>query len=484
MRATLRPVPETPPRVLGLIRVSKERDGMVSPEVQRVAIDDYAAARGYQVGGWMEGLDESGSQKRSAWWRRLEQAVDAVEAGEYDVVVVWKFSRTARQRLKWAVAIDRVESAGGRLESATEQFDTTTSSGRFARGMLAELNAFEAERIGEVWKEVHAKRVREGKPATGKPKYGYTYDREQKLHIPDDVAGPVLADLYRRYVAGESVYHLVRWLNGRGHRTTEGGTWSDRTLRRVMDSGFAAGFFSAGGQLHQGVHEPLIDADLWQAYQDARGVRRTRPARVERSQYVLSGLVVCGRCGGSMVAGQYGAKHQPKYRCKRGKEHGPEACAGGYVMARFVEAEVLAWLEELAAEVETARSAALAAGARRTTARSEADRLAREVKRVEEELGRLALANARAPLPEAVYDASVGELTAQLETLRAAHEEALVTARRAVVDPGPVAAGLVESWETWPVEHRREVLRSLTSGVVVRPGRPRAVVRVVPVWGP
>src|SRR6476660_7321680 len=154
MRTPLRPVPESPPRVLGLIRVSKERDGVVSPEVQRTAISDYSAARGYEITGWLEGLDESGSRARSAWWPRLDQAVAAVEAGEYDVIVVWKFSRTARHRLRWAVALDRVESAGGQLESATEQVDTTTSTGRFTRGMLAELNAFEAERIGEVWKEV------------------------------------------------------------------------------------------------------------------------------------------------------------------------------------------------------------------------------------------------------------------------------------------------------------------------------------------
>lgn len=48
---------------------------MVSPEVQRVAIEDYAASRGYVVAGWLEGLDQSGSRARSAWWRgypRLE----------------------------------------------------------------------------------------------------------------------------------------------------------------------------------------------------------------------------------------------------------------------------------------------------------------------------------------------------------------------------------------------------------------------------
>jgi hypothetical protein len=60
VRTALRPVPESPPRVLGLIRVSKERDGMVSPEVQRVAIADYAAHRGYQVVGWLEGSTSRG----------------------------------------------------------------------------------------------------------------------------------------------------------------------------------------------------------------------------------------------------------------------------------------------------------------------------------------------------------------------------------------------------------------------------------------
>lgn len=491
----LQPVPAPAPRAIGLIRVSKERDGMVSPEVQRVAISDYARARGYQITGWLEGLDESGSRARSAWWPRLDQAVEAIEAGEYDVAVVWKFSRAARHRLKWAMALDRVENAGGRLESATEQVDAGTSAGRFTRGMFGEVAAFEAERTGEGWKEAHATRVRAGKPANGKPRWGYRYDPDEKVHQPDPETGPVLADLYRRYVAGESVYALVRWLNGHGHQTSpgygsSGGAWSDRSLRRVLDSGFAAGYFAAGGDakrripptLHRGVHEPLITEELWLAYQDARGARRARPARTERSQYLLSGLIRCARCGGAMVAGQYGARREPKYRCRTSKEQGPGVCQGGYVMARFVEARVLEWLQELAGQVDTARRAALAASTRRSEVRSEADRLAREIARVEKEMTQLALANARAPMPAVAYDSAVRELGDQLEQLQAAHEAASRSARRAVSDPALVASGLLESWETRPVEHRREVLRSLIGRVRVTTGRPRAQVAIEPVW--
>jgi len=480
--ARLAPVPETAPRVLGLIRVSKERDGMVSPEVQLAAIEDYCARRGYVLVKCLEGLDESGSRARSAWWPRLDQAAAAVEAGEYDVLVVWKFSRTARHRLKWAVALDRVEAAGGQLESATEEVDASTAIGRFTRGMLAELNAFEAERIGEVWKEVHARRVRKGKPATGKPKWGYVYDQAEKLHKPDPVAGPVLADLYRRYVAGESFYALVRWLNAHGYQTLEGNPWGDVVLRRVLDSGFAAGLFMSGDVLHQGVHDPLIDGDLWQAYRDARARRRAAPSRRERSQYVLSGLVRCHRCKRPMVAGQFGEARQPKYRCKTAQAYGPEVCSGGYVMAHLLEREVLAWLEGVAKDVETRRAATLATAAQRTQIRSDVRVVARQLVKAEEALARLAVQNATAPLPASVYRQAYDELSAQIVTLRD-EVEGLERDERSVVEkPRLVARQLLDGWDTTPVALRRALLGQLVDRVEVLTGAPRAEVDVFGVW--
>lgn len=456
---------------------------MASPEIQRNAIETYATTRGYEVVAWVEGIDESGSRDQSAWWPTLERAVAAVEAGEYDVLVVWKFSRVARHRLKWATAISRVEAAGGTIESATEQFDTSTSSGRFARGMVGELNAFFAEQIGEGWKEAHERRVRAGKPANGKPRWGYVYDQEQKLHVPDPITGPVLAQVYRRYVAGESVYSLVRWLNAHGHRTLTGGLWEDRALRRVMDSGFASGQFLHRGVLHPGVHEALIDARTWQAYLDARASRRAAPARRERSQYLLSGLVRCARCGRPMVAGQFGDRRQPKYRCKTGKERGPEGCPGGYVMAKFLEGAVYDWLTELAGAADQSHAAALKSKARRDSVRTDVRRLGRAVERAEEALARLAIQNAETPLPAGTYKLAHDELAGQLRGLQASYEDALLEQRTVVVNPGRVAAQVLSHWEKWPVGHRRTELATLLDRVEVTTGRPRGKIVVWATWG-
>lgn len=487
-RTSLTPVPDQPRRVLGVIRVSKERTGMVSPQIQETSIREYCASRGYVVAALVEGLDESGSQRRSSWWRRLEDAVAAVEDGTYDGIVVWKFSRAARHRLRWAVALDRVDVAGGVLESATEQFDTTTSAGRFARGMVAEMNAFEAERIGEVWKETHQRRVGSGRPHTGKPKWGYVYDREAKLHRPDPETGPVLASLYRRYVAGESVYTLARWLNSHGHRTLAAGPWSERTVRRVLDSGFGAGFFNYQGERHEGIHDPLIDRDLWQAYLDARAHRRVLPARVERSTYLLSGMVRCARCGGSMGAnyadsgprlsrrakgraeGKTYSNGKPRmtYRCERGKTTG--RCRGGSIQMRLVEEAVLAHVAELADAVDEDAGTQAVVDTRRTLLEVEEQRLARESTRVEQALIQLAVRDAESPLPRAVYEASREQLQQRARELVEASELVARDRRRSPVDPRREAGRLLEQWDELPVVVRREVLRGLIDCVLVSTG--------------
>lgn len=160
------PDPAVTPRAVGYVRVSMERDDMTSPELQETAIRDHCSRRGYQL---VEVLVDVGMTGQLWRRRKIEQAVQQVEAGQVDVIVVWKVSRVSRNRRDWAIAVDRVEGAGGRVESATEQLDGTTSTGRLTRGMLAELAAFESEVKGDQWRETHARRLRQGLPHHGLP---------------------------------------------------------------------------------------------------------------------------------------------------------------------------------------------------------------------------------------------------------------------------------------------------------------------------
>lgn len=461
-------------RALALVRVSRERDGMTSPELQRHAIEAFAAQSGYTVVDWVEGIDESGSRARSAWWPRLEQSIDRLQAGEFQTIIVWKFSRTSRNRLRWAVALDRVDSLGGAIVSATEPIESRTASGKFARGLLGEVNAYQADLIGETWRDTHARRVREGLPANGKPRFGYEYDRARGF-TPDPLTAPVLHETYLRYIAGESIYSLVAWLNAGPTRPVGGygkkgdGLWSDRTLRRVLDSGFGAGYFSANGQRHKGAHPALITDAEWDAYQEARERRRTY-RRGERSTYLLSGLVWCA-CGSKMNAGQYGHANTPKFRCKAA--HEKRTHEGGYVSETVLIDAVRAWLTEREAKIRAALEKGLAALPPQIVADPRAE-LGRRAARATEKLIQLADQRIELDLPLDVYTS----LRDRYEGERRAAEAELRTIRVRSGAPLRVLPVLLERWNDIELPEKRELLRAVIERVEVTPKRPISDIEV------
>ena len=328
-------------RGIALIRVSMVggREDLISPELQTTAIESYAQRKNIRIVDRVEALDESGSQERSKWWRTLESVVSRVEAGEADVVVVWKFSRMARHRKRWALTVDRIEVAGGSLESATEDVDTTTSTGRLTRGMLAELAAWEAEVKGEQWKEVKERRARLGL-GTGKPRFGYQII--DKRYVPHPVEGPLLAECYERVVNGEGIRSVALWLNTQGVTTTGGNSWTSQKLGRVLRSGFATGMLRWHDEMLPGQHEALISVDVWERFQALVAAREPREWSPDR-KHLFTGLLRCAYCDGKLSA--YSRKGD-QYRCQR--QVTSRDCPGGGVVAWApkVRAVLSEWLAE------------------------------------------------------------------------------------------------------------------------------------------
>ncbi|MFF2621197.1 recombinase family protein [Oerskovia jenensis] len=468
-------VPETATRAVLYLRQSTYREESISLEVQESAGREYCERKGYVV----VGVEADPGITGRTWRRRpaVQRVMAMVEDGAADVIVLWKWSRLSRMRRDWAVASDQVDVAGGRIESATEPIDVGTSAGRFARGVMTELAAFESERIGDGWKEAHARRVAAGLPANGKARWGYLYDTDAKIHVPDPDVGPVVTETYQRYVSGESIYSLVRWLNANGYRTAPGysaagpGLWSDRSLRRALDSGFAAGLITVRGERLPGGHEPLISEATWEGYNVARADRRVTRGS-ERSQYLLSGLVRCA-CGSSMNGGQFGNAREAKFRCKSGKERGTHD--GGYIMMRVLEDGVKAWLADVADQIDHAVPATEA-----PTPARDAKRIAREIALIEEKLVRATRQHIDGVIPEAPYITLRDELTQQRQALEAHLLAARVAERRAPMDAS--ARALLDDWDLLAVEQRRAGLRELIARIVVTPGRPRGTFEIVPTW--
>lgn len=437
-------------RAVAYIRVSDEGgrgDDMMSPQIQMAAIRDHCDRRGHTIVEVLEDIDLTGR-----FWRRrqVEQAVKMIESHTADVIVVWKISRVARNRLDWNIAVDRVEVAGGRLESATEPFDTATSAGRFARGMLAELAAYESEVIGDGWTSAHRQRHERGLPVNGKVPFGWV---RGKPPTPDPVTAPVVRDLYGRWLAGESFRRLALWLQPR-FPTRTGVPWHPTVVRYLLDNPWHAGYVVYRGDVRRGAHEPIIGADLWEQYQAARRDSR-RVGRHATSAYLLSGLVRCGVCGHAMTGHPGGG--QPLYQCAHARAVAGHTHRG--VSARWLEGVVMRRVAEVAAEVDAEEVAATP---------DEGPGLRLRIAELDRHLAVLTGHLVSGLVPESAYAAARDQIVADRGRLLA--ELQGCQDRAALALSGPEARSLLAEWPTFGLTRRQALLRRLVRVVRVWPG--------------
>lgn len=519
MPPQLHAVPAEASRVIGYIRVSTAREEMISPELQRQAIEDYCTRKGYILTEVIEDLDATG---RNFARKGIQRAIESVERSGIAVVVVWKFSRFGRNRRGWALNLGRVEDAGGRLESATEEVDTTTSTGRLGRGMLAEFAAFESDRAGEDWTSAHKNRLGNGLPHTGGDRFGYLYHRTttsvrdgirlcpqgcergecETGYVPNPGTRDTLAAMYDRYNSGDRMRSIAIWLNDRGIRTARGGRWTPGSVRRTMDSGFAAGLLRVhrkgcncksptncpNNDFLPGAHEPIISRETWDAYGMNRARRATYAPRTESTSYPLSGLIICDLCRGPMSLQhrqQVKAGYIRGYIYYCGRNMRARFCTGSSVRRGEAESRVLAWLRGLAGEV-TAESEQVTISARvaRTSVQERRKSLLRDQQQIAEALSRLTVQLAKGVVPEAAYESARAELEGENAVLVNALDALDAEDAMPAGPPIHVVRDLIARWDLLQAPQKRELLSQLLTHVAVRRiGRGDVELTALTTWG-
>ncbi|MGW7201069.1 recombinase family protein [Streptomyces chryseus] len=511
---------------LGYIRISTWKEEQISTELQMAAIEAWAKRTKRRIVAWIEDLDMTGRNFN----RKVMKGITSVERGEVRGIVVWKYSRFGRSRDGVAINLKRVEDAGGQLESATEEADARTATGRLQRGILFEIAAYESDRAGEQWKETHNhRRYKLRLPATGRPRFGYDWHprrlpngnggwllQEERYEV-NLHQGPVLAEVYRQYIGGSKFYAQVASLNERGYRTVRGGLWTEQTLIRYMDSGFPAGLL----RLHNpgcrckpekrgncqntvfvdGAHEELVSAELWQQYQEHRAEMRATPPRARTPLYPLTNLVKHGPCRGTTPAHSASRKLDGEdinilgysYQCGRRASTGTHGCSALWVTREQVENDVHQWIRnEVAGGVDAAPSVPKP----RPTVDDSRALAARERVRLQAEADKLATAlvnlrTQRAMDPDdfepGEYEAARDRIRQQQKTTQAALERsASVETSPHRVDYEPLMLDLLEAWPHLKAQEKNRLLKQVLRRVSLDSNGDGGAVTITmhPVWEP
>jgi DNA invertase Pin-like site-specific DNA recombinase len=293
------------------LRVSLDATGEgLAVDRQRDDCKRIAEARGWQV--VAEYVDNSISATDARKSRPgYDALVTAYEAGEFDALLCWDLDRLTRQPRQLEDWIDRALGKDLKLVTANGEADLTTDGGRqYARIKLAVARG-EVERKSARQKSAARQRSDRGKPPLGVRLTGYTPNG--KL-VHDEAE--VIRGVFKRFLAGESLRGITRWLAEEGVSTRHGRPWNPSSVRTLLTNPRYAGQAVYQGQTtgKRGAWTALVTEEEFAIVQGQLADPRRKTARTGTDRRHLgAGLFRCGTCGEAMRSWSGN-----RYRCKNG----------------------------------------------------------------------------------------------------------------------------------------------------------------------
>jgi site-specific DNA recombinase len=273
-----------------------------SLDAQREACEAYIASQRHE--GWVmlpEPYDDGGFSGGSIERPGLKRLLANVEAGRIDVVVVYKVDRLTRALADFAKIVEIFDDKGASFVSVTQAFNTTTSMGRLTLNVLLSFAQFEREVTAERIRDKIAASKKKGMWMGGVVPLGYDV-ADRRLLVKADEAETVRL-IFRRYRDLGSVRALKAELDRNGivskHRTdrhgraTGGRPASRGALYALLQNPIYRGEIAHKGERYPGLHDAIVDDELWAAVQQRlannrrNGMRRPGTSR----ESFLSGLL-------------------------------------------------------------------------------------------------------------------------------------------------------------------------------------------------
>lgn len=304
-------------RLLPAIRLSLVTENTTSPERQFEKIHQYAQLGDHELVPVTEAdydLDVSGAVSpfdRPGLGRWLK----ADRLDMWDAICAAKLDRISRSLFDFTALLHWLEAHGKTLIILDPMLDLTRPEGRVMATTLMSFAAYEREIIGARVKEAHDKLVRDGRYTGGMVPFGY---RPVKLarnwgYEVDPEYGPVVAEICVRYLNGETLGGIARWLresgvpspknvirqrNGKPLTETP---WTSTVVRMIMSSPAIRGAVvdtrgttlrdADGMVIYRAA--PLVSLEVYEAVQ-ARLALNTAPVKVNSTPLLQIAFCACG----------------------------------------------------------------------------------------------------------------------------------------------------------------------------------------------
>jgi DNA invertase Pin-like site-specific DNA recombinase len=300
------------------IRVSTDDQLEYSPDSQLKLIQQYAKKNDIIIPEEFifidAGISGKTAEKRPAFNDMI--AIAKQKENSFDTILVWKFSRFARNQEQSIVYKKMLKNAGVDVVSISEPI-IDGHFGSLIERILEWMDEFYLVNLSSEVRRSMELKATKGEALSIAP-YGY-YMKDKGYYINEEEA-EVIREIFNRFISGEKIARITQYLRSIGVKTHRGNLPDHRFTEYVLHNPIYMGYtrWSKNGKkaskrdyysedfiITKGVHEAIVSQETFEKAQEIlkENVRQHRKYQRSEQQvdYMLKGLLKCGNCGATLV---------------------------------------------------------------------------------------------------------------------------------------------------------------------------------------
>ncbi len=250
----------------------------------------------------------------------------------FDVILVWKFSRFARNREDSIVYKSMLRKE--------HNIDVVSVSEDIGDDKLSILIEAIIEAMDEFYSINLAEEVKRGMTEKAKrggvlsiPGFGYKVENGEYIIVPEEAE--IIRKVFNDYVNGKGLLTIAKALNAMGIKTHRGNKIENRTVEYWLnnplyigktrwnpDGKLSRNYMAETAIITDGPHEPIIDIETWDKAQKKMQEQKARFRKYFNSDrkglsHWLTGLLRCEKCGKvlSYQGGFFGCSERSRGKC-------------------------------------------------------------------------------------------------------------------------------------------------------------------------
>ncbi len=273
-------------------RQAKEGDSLEEQESELKKFCDYRNFKIHQV------LIEKGKSGGNTNRPEYKKLVEDIEAKKINAVVVKKLDRLSRSLLDFEQLMTRLQEKEVEFISLRENFDTTTAMGKAMLRIALVFAQLEREQTSERISDVLHYRASLGYHNGGCPPYGYhSLNKELIISAKEK---PIVELIFEKFLETHSADTVANFLNERKILNRRGNVWIGNYITRTLQNPVYKGMLLWKGQIHQGLHIPIIAPSVWDTTHEILEAKKSLKT-LQKSDALLQKLAICGHCGSPLT---------------------------------------------------------------------------------------------------------------------------------------------------------------------------------------